>query len=103
MEKLYAVDVSGHLYMIIVGKRLAKVGRNVHFVEVQRQLHINIRRILKGKMYNKRVEVGDVIAMFNLGCFYSKGLYGVQRNRAKALELRTLLSSGRRTWFCQSI
>jgi TPR repeat protein len=33
------------------------------------------------------VEVGDVIAMFNLGCFYSKGLYGVQRNRAKALEL----------------
>ena len=35
----------------------------------------------------KRVEVGDAEAMYGLGLFYSEGMYGLQRNRTKALEL----------------
>ena len=39
------------------------------------------------KWLKKRVEVGDAEAMYNLGCNYSKGLYGLQRDYTKALEL----------------
>jgi TPR repeat protein len=39
------------------------------------------------EMYKKRVEVGDAEAIFGLGCCYSEGLYGMTRDRAKALEL----------------
>ena len=35
----------------------------------------------------KRVEVGDVHAMHNLGYYYSYGSYGLPQNHAKALEL----------------
>ena len=39
------------------------------------------------KRLKKRVEAGDAIAIYSLGCYYSKGEYGLPRNRAKALEL----------------
>ena len=35
----------------------------------------------------KRVEMKDAKAMFNLGCCYANGQYGLPQNRAKALEL----------------
>ena len=46
VEKLYVVDVFGHLFMIILVTLLVPVEENVLFVEVQRQLQT--RRILKG-------------------------------------------------------
>ena len=39
-----------------------------------------------GRM-KKRVEAKDAIAIYGLGCCYDDGLYGLQQNRAKALEL----------------
>ena len=39
------------------------------------------------KQTKKRMEVGDANAMFNLGCYYSNGEYGMAQDRAKALEL----------------
>ena len=39
------------------------------------------------EMYKKRVEVGDAEAIFNLGCCYSEGAYGLTRDYDKALEL----------------
>ena len=38
------------------------------------------------KQTKKRIEVGDAEAMFNLGCDYSIGECGLQRDRTKALE-----------------
>ena len=35
----------------------------------------------------KRIEAGDANAMFNLGCWYSKGRHGLTQDRTKALEL----------------
>ena len=35
----------------------------------------------------KRVEVGDANAIFTLGCNFAEGLFGLPRDRAKALEL----------------
>ena len=35
----------------------------------------------------KRVEVGDATAMYNLGCCFSEGSYGLPRDHDKALEL----------------
>ena len=35
----------------------------------------------------KRVEVGDAIAIHNLGCYYDEGRYGLPQDRDKALEL----------------
>ena len=39
------------------------------------------------KRLNKRKEAGDVRAMYILGCFYSKGRYGLPQDYEKALEL----------------
>jgi len=39
------------------------------------------------KQYNKRADMNDTQAIFNLGCYHSEGLYGFAQNRAKALEL----------------
>ena len=39
------------------------------------------------KRTKKRVEAGDATAMFNLGCFYDEGMYGLPRDYAKAMEL----------------
>ena len=39
------------------------------------------------KRIKKRVEVGDAEAMFNMGCCYSNGEYGLPRDYCKALEL----------------
>ena len=39
------------------------------------------------KQFNKRIEVDDAHAIYNLGCCYSKGLHGLPQDRAKALEL----------------
>ena len=36
---------------------------------------------------NKRMEIGDAAAIYNLGCWYSDGSYGFQQDHAKALEL----------------
>ena len=33
------------------------------------------------------MEVGDAHGMFDLGCYYSNGAFGLPRNRAKAMEL----------------
>lgn len=38
------------------------------------------------RRYNKRVEVGDTLAMHNLGMFYSEGLNGYTQDYTKALE-----------------
>ena len=35
----------------------------------------------------KRMEAGDAHAMFNLGCWYRDGVYGLPQDHAKALEL----------------
>ena len=35
----------------------------------------------------KRIDAGDAEAMFNLGCCYDEGLYGLRQDCAKALEL----------------
>jgi len=35
----------------------------------------------------KRVEAGDAEAIYNLGNYYSAGMYGLRKNHAKALEL----------------
>ena len=35
----------------------------------------------------KRVELGDAQAIYNLGVFYSEGLYGLPQDHAKASEL----------------
>ena len=39
------------------------------------------------KRIKKRVEVGDATAMFSLGLYYRDGLYGLQQDLHKALEL----------------
>ena len=39
------------------------------------------------KRTKKRVEAGDADAMFDLGCFYNSGDYGLPRDDTKALEL----------------
>ena len=39
------------------------------------------------KRIKNRVKAGDVEAIFGLGCFYDKGMYGLPRDYAKALEL----------------
>ena len=35
----------------------------------------------------KRVEIGDAIAVYNLGCAYANGSYGLPQNYTKAFEL----------------
>ena len=35
----------------------------------------------------KRVEMDDAVAMYDLGCCYDRGMYGMPQDRAKALEL----------------
>ena len=35
----------------------------------------------------KRMELGDTYAFFTMGCYYSRGYYGLPQNSAKALEL----------------
>jgi len=39
------------------------------------------------KRYEKRMEINDPIAIYNLGGFYAQGSYGVRENYVKALEL----------------
>ena len=39
------------------------------------------------KNYEKRVELGDVHAIYDLGCLYDAGTDGFPQNKAKALEL----------------
>ena len=42
------------------------------------------------KRYEKRIDLGDAPAIYDLGCIYDKGMYGLPLlplNRAKALEL----------------
>ena len=39
------------------------------------------------KRCKKRVEVDDAEAIYNLGCWYYDGMYGLPQDRAKALEL----------------
>jgi len=39
------------------------------------------------KRYKKRLEINDLLAIRNLGHYYDDGLYGLQQNHAKALEL----------------
>ena len=39
------------------------------------------------KRTNKRVEAGDAQAMYSLGYYYDKGMYGIQQNYTMALEL----------------
>ena len=39
------------------------------------------------KRLKKRVEAGDAYAIYNLGCYYDKGMYGIPQNYTKALEL----------------
>ena len=36
---------------------------------------------------NKRIELEDAEAIYNLGCYYNNGQYGLLQNRARALEL----------------
>ena len=38
-------------------------------------------------MLKKRVDINDARAIYNLGCGYSQGLYGLPQDRDKALEL----------------
>ena len=45
---------------------------------------VDVERI---EMMNKRVDLNDPVAMYNLGCFYFTGMLGLPRNYAKALEL----------------
>ena len=74
MEKLYAVDVFMHPFMIIMVTRLK---RNVPFAESEEVM----------KRMQKRVEVGDAQAIYQLGVCYSQGMYGLSQDYAKALEL----------------
>jgi len=39
------------------------------------------------KRYEKRMELNDSRAIFNLGCYYAGGRYGLPQNAAKASEL----------------
>ena len=39
------------------------------------------------KQYEKRMELNDPIAIYNIGCFYNLGQYGLPQNYTKALEL----------------
>ena len=39
------------------------------------------------KQIQKRMEIGDAGAIYNLGCWYSGGMYGLPQDRARALEL----------------
>ena len=39
------------------------------------------------KRTKKRVDVGDAVAIYNLGCSFSNGLYGLTQDHEKALEL----------------
>ena len=39
------------------------------------------------KQYNKRADMSDTQAIYNLGCYHSEGLYGFAQNYTKALEL----------------
>ena len=39
------------------------------------------------KRYEKRIEMNDKNAMYNLGYLYSKGMFGLPQDHAKALEL----------------
>jgi len=39
------------------------------------------------KRYEKRAAIDDKRAIYNMGVFYSKGLYGLPQNRAKAVKL----------------
>ena len=39
------------------------------------------------KQVKKRVDVNDAAAIFNLGCWYSDGMYGLPQDQSKALEL----------------
>ena len=39
------------------------------------------------KRMQKRVEMGDAQAIYNLGCYYALGMYGLPQDRDKALEL----------------
>ena len=34
----------------------------------------------------KRMEIGDVDAIFNLGCCYNNGMFGLPQDHAKALH-----------------
>ena len=35
----------------------------------------------------KRIEIDDALVIYDMGCYYSKGLHGLPQDRAKALEL----------------
>ena len=37
--------------------------------------------------YEKRMELNDAMAIYNFGCFYAEGRWGLSQNDAKALEL----------------
>ena len=39
------------------------------------------------KRLKKRIEAGDVEAIFGLGCFYDQGMYGLIQDQDKAMEL----------------
>jgi len=39
------------------------------------------------KRYEKRIELNDAYATYNMGGYHARGLYGLPRNMAKALEL----------------
>ena len=39
------------------------------------------------EQYKKRMELGDAQAIYNLGCWYYNGRYGLPQDHAKALEL----------------
>ena len=39
------------------------------------------------KMVRNRVDAGDAVAMFSLGCYYSEGIRGLSHNHSEALEL----------------
>jgi len=39
------------------------------------------------KHYEKRVELGDVHAIYDVGCHYADGLHGLPKNQDKRLEL----------------
>ena len=39
------------------------------------------------KRLKKRIEAGDVEAIFGLGCFYDQGMYGLTQDQDKAMEL----------------
>jgi len=48
--------------------------------------HILLQKRSYKEDTNKRVEVGDALAMHNLGMFYSEGLNGYTEDYRKALE-----------------